>query len=244
MKLQILSDIHIEHHMDGGRDFVKSMDPTGVDVLILAGDIGTFFRGQELYAFFGMVCKKYPKVLYILGNHEHYQYDPTRTARGVKELKKIFADQLTVLDSSFVYEFGGKRFFGDTMWYQDRPDNFMHEEFFPDFKWIKHCKPFVYDQNPVFRANADKLVQKGDIVITHHLPSDRSVCPSWKASQTNRFFVSAMDDLIADRQPALWIHGHTHTGCDYVADNTRIICNPFGYPGAHVGFRENLIVEV
>ena len=39
MRLQLLSDLHFEFHRDGGRSFVDSLDPGGIDVLVLAGDI-------------------------------------------------------------------------------------------------------------------------------------------------------------------------------------------------------------
>jgi Icc-related predicted phosphoesterase len=32
-------------------------------------------------------------------------------------------------------------------------------------------------------------------------------------------------------RPALWLHGHTHGSCDYKLGDTRVVCNPMGYPG-------------
>jgi predicted phosphodiesterase len=39
MHIQLLSDLHFEFHADHGQSFVESLDPRGVDVLVLAGDI-------------------------------------------------------------------------------------------------------------------------------------------------------------------------------------------------------------
>jgi len=39
MKLQIMSDLHLEMHADRGVEFIRHLDPTGVEVLVLAGDI-------------------------------------------------------------------------------------------------------------------------------------------------------------------------------------------------------------
>ena len=36
--------------------------------------------------------------------------------------------------------------------------------------------------------------------------------------------------LVERYQPALWIHGQTHEACDYLIGQTRIVCNPRGYP--------------
>ena len=41
MKLQIMSDLHLEMHADGGAELIRELDPTGVDVLVLAGDFTT-----------------------------------------------------------------------------------------------------------------------------------------------------------------------------------------------------------
>lgn len=39
MKLAILSDLHLEMRRKTARKFVDDLDPTGVDVAVLAGDI-------------------------------------------------------------------------------------------------------------------------------------------------------------------------------------------------------------
>ena len=39
MIVQLLSDLHLEMHRDDGRSFLASLDPSGVDLLIVAGDV-------------------------------------------------------------------------------------------------------------------------------------------------------------------------------------------------------------
>lgn len=41
MKLQTMSDLHLEMHAEGGAELIRELDPTGVDLLVLAGDITT-----------------------------------------------------------------------------------------------------------------------------------------------------------------------------------------------------------
>jgi hypothetical protein len=54
-----------------------------------------------------------------------------------------------------------------------------------------------------------------------------------------------MKELIVAREPALWIHGHTHHAMDYRIGPTRILCNPLGYPHeANDGFDPRLTVEL
>ena len=35
---------------------------------------------------------------------------------------------------------------------------------------------------------------------------------------------------VRERQPKLWIHGHSHDRCDYLLGKTRVVANPLGYP--------------
>jgi predicted phosphodiesterase len=49
MKIQVMSDLHLEMHADGGAELIRELDRTGVDVLVLAGDI-TMARYYESLA--------------------------------------------------------------------------------------------------------------------------------------------------------------------------------------------------
>lgn len=73
------------------------------------------------------------------------------------------------------------------------------------------------------------------VVITHHLPSRRLVSarfwPSDGSDGVNGGFASNCDNLIATKEPWLWIHGHTHDTIDTQMWKTRIVCNPAGYRG-------------
>lgn len=86
------------------------------------------------------------------------------------------------------------------------------------------------------------------VVVTHHLPSMRSVAPRFADMFGCAGFASRVDDLFG--RCGLWIHGHTHDGFDYVAGGTRVICNPRGYARWGVDDAENrrfdpgLVVEV
>jgi Icc-related predicted phosphoesterase len=74
--------------------------------------------------------------------------------------------------------------------------------------------------------------KKPDIVITHHAPSFRSIVPKFQRDfPSNFYYYSELDYFIEQNQNIkLWIHGHTHGFADYMIGNTRVICNPLGYP--------------
>lgn len=83
-------------------------------------------------------------------------------------------------------------------------------------------------------------------MVTHHLPSHRSTAARFVRSPLNRFFVCDVEPLIVDRQPRLWVHGHTHAAMDYRIGATRVVCNPLGYPGEGGGDagRVGFVVEI
>ena len=90
------------------------------------------------------------------------------------------------------------------------------------------------------------------VVVTHHLPSEKSVHPRYANSELNPAFTSRIDDTIGLAD--LWLHGHTHESCDYLVEGAngqvaRVVCNPRGYSrhGSDIenfSFNPSLIVEI
>jgi predicted phosphodiesterase len=76
------------------------------------------------------------------------------------------------------------------------------------------------------------------IVVTHHLPSMRSVAQRYKKDLVSAGFASNLDALV-DQGASLWVHGHTHSSCRWRAPGgTLVVCNPAGY-ALRSGGREN-----
>lgn len=59
-------------------------------------------------------------------------------------------------------------------------------------------------------------------------------------------YASDLEEMILELKPNIWFHGHIHTSSDYWLGETRVICNPFGYPGKeeNPSFNPNLIAEL
>ena len=125
MKIGICSDLHLEFGP------ITINNPGNVEVLILSGDILVerdldifdqrqvdmgFMRkkAQSFHEFFQHVCKEFPKVIYIMGNHEHYHGDFKHT---LTELRRKLAhyDNLHILERD-ILEVGDITFIGATLW--------------------------------------------------------------------------------------------------------------------------------
>jgi predicted phosphodiesterase len=226
MRIQVLSDLHIEVHADRGDSFVRSLDPTGVDVLVLAGDIAA---GEIIPEVLTRFCRRYEnaKVLYVHGNHEFFGSNRDRVVQWTRtaEVENV---NLTWLDNSLT-EIDGQRFLGTPLWFSSNPETQRLKGNIGDFEHIRGYEAWVYEENAHALRFLNQELQEGDVVITHHLPHDRSIAPQFRGSPINVFFLCDQQDLITNRKPALWVHGHTHSSMNYHVGPTQIVCNPFGY---------------
>lgn len=241
MKLKLVSDVHFEFHADGGKSFVESLDPSGCDALVVAGDLCTVSRG--LMNGLSMLCRRFPEVVFVEGNHEHYGSERGRV-RATLRLSAERHPNLRVLDCG-VIELAGGRILGAPLWFPDTPLARQLAPDWSDFQCAKKLSSWVYRENARAVEFLRRELREGDAVVTHHLPSWRSVHPRYAREPSNCFFVCDLEPLIAERRPAVWMHGHTHESMDYRIGPTRVVCNPFGYAGRDLNprFRDDLVVE-
>lgn len=247
MKLHVLSDLHTEF-----ADF--SPPETDADVVILAGDIGVGLGGIEWAA------RQFPKalVIYVPGNHEFYGHDIGLTGG----LKAAAPANIHVLNNDKL-EIHGIRFLGSTLWtdfnlHGDEEAWFARQyakRLMKDFASIHNGSRRFTPEDSVELHEASNTWLVGElerkfegptVVVTHHLPASTSVAKRYANDPLNPAFASRLEDVIEKHRPDLWIHGHTHAPCDYELFDTRIICNPLGYPGEnrHSEFRDDLVVSI
>jgi Icc-related predicted phosphoesterase len=247
MKLHVLSDLHTEF-----ADF--SPPGTDADVVILAGDIGVGLGGIEWVAW------QFPTapVIYVPGNHEFYGYDIGLT----DELISSAPANIHVLNNDRL-ELDGVRFLASTLWtdfklYGDGEAWFARQrakQLMEDFASIRNGRRQFTPEDSVEVHRASKtwlvgeLERKFDgptVVVTHHLPASTSIAERYANDSLNPAFASRLEDVIEKYRPELWIHGHTHVPCDYELFDTRIVCNPRGYPGETRDscFQAGLIVKI
>lgn len=239
MKILILSDLHLE--------FASFTPPTvKVDVVILAGDI--WKKDQGIY--WARETWPHTEIIYVAGNHEFYNSD----RNAALSLLGSAAEDTGVhfLDNDEVV-INGVRFLGATLWTDfllfglTRQELCMNagREGINDFSVIfENGILFTPDDavricNTSIRWLKSKLIDNSyegkTVVITHHLPSMKSVADRYKRDLLSACFASNLDVLLGHSE--LWIHGHTHDSFDYTVNGTRVICNPLGY--VYRGHQEN-----
>ena len=160
MKIALASDVHLEFG-------TITLDNTeGADVLVLAGDICVakhFVDGKPTYMqhlakeyreFFGHVCKEFPHVVMICGNHEHYHGNVAHTYRILKE--HLDYPNLHILEKE-TWTHMGHTFVGGTLWTdmnRSDPLTLMHtQSSMNDFREVLNSNRMVVRNVPVYERN-------------------------------------------------------------------------------------------
>ncbi len=218
------------------------------DVLVLVGDILTFrmFGDEECSEIWKSLASKAKMVFYVPGNHEFYGGSVVKGLERLLKMEAAFPSNVKLIspDEAHIHVYEGRRFLGGTLWFPDGEGNVKYSQYLGDFHHIKGFTPWVYEENRRTEAFLRKNVREGDVVVTHHLPSAESVDRKYVGSPLNRFFVSECGDVIESARPVLWLHGHTHSSCDYKKGATRVVCNPMGYPNEVSEYDRNSLVEL
>ena len=245
MRIHCMSDIHFEHmRREFGEEFFRlhveliARDPA--KLLILAGDICQIGRNEVAWRHrLAQLCGSYEKVLYVTGNHEHYSSSFLEVDRYLEEIDQHpdFHNFVQLAHGPYTYE--GQRFVGGTMWFPDTGEDKWIKRMMSDFGVIgtgaNPFEPEVYNRHQDFVQKVVGSLRFGDVVVTHHLPLPASIDKQYAGSPINPFFMADMTyHLHEGTLPKLWIHGHTHTLCDYEhqvgESKMRVYCNPHGYP--------------
>jgi Icc-related predicted phosphoesterase len=129
MKIAVCSDLHLEfsdldltndENADvlilGGDIFVADdcQNFRDIDEQILAATPSMLERGQRYYHFLKRCSERFPQVVFIMGNHEHYHGDFGKTANIIRTLVGEFSN-VHFLDKEWCI-INGILFFGGTLW--------------------------------------------------------------------------------------------------------------------------------
>ena len=253
MRFQLLSDLHLERY-----PFFEPQAAEDVDVLVLAGDIGSYQAGSFLRADdFGLERfsprhGQWKTVLFVPGNHEYDQREFLPTHARLQEICASL--DITFLErSSVVLE--GVRFIGTTLW--------------SDFDALASTLAASASQTQVlklrdkaFRA-ANFYLRKfstlvdGELMLADKMRELSLECQAWLAEELNKDFdgktvvVTHFAPSLKSADPRygvtpgtagfcnsldhllekadVWAHGHLHCPNSYQVGRCRVVANTRGY---------------
>jgi predicted phosphodiesterase len=253
VKLQLMSDLHLERNSA----FQPQAVP-GVDLLVLAGDIGSYQAGSRLgehgpEADWGLgrfAQGAWPQVIYVPGNHE-YDGLPWPQAR---DALRACAERLGMLwlDRE-VRVIQGVRFIGCTLWADfdllvdaKGPMAAQIKARLKAFKaanfYLRKFSALGADGQPLLAESMRELALadqtwlrealqqpfEGKTVVITHF------APSGRSADPRYGATpgtAGFCNALDDLLPLadLWLHGHLHCPHDYVVGRCRVVANPLGY---------------
>jgi predicted phosphodiesterase len=246
MKIHILCDLHIEFE-----EFI--MPDSDSDIVILAGDTHVGLEGIKWV--FENIKEK--PVIYIFGNHEYYNHAYPKLLDKAREL--TIGTNVNILENDIItiedYQFMGCSLWTDFKLLNDyKLSSHAAQELMTDFKRIRvnpKYHKFTPDVSSLvhkislkwLRENSQNKYKK--IIATHHAPSMLSIPEQFRDDMVSAAYASNLEYFIKSNSINLWIHGHIHHSSDYVLHDTRVICNPRGYPDeSETGFNPKLVINV
>jgi Icc-related predicted phosphoesterase len=242
MRLQILSDLHLERHPDW-----RPTPAPGADVLVLAGDIGSYQDGSRLngddFGLARFAPARHPgawrEVLFVPGNHEYDGLDHDITRARLRATCERLG--IVWLDRA-VHHIDGVRFIGTTLWSDfaalGRIDKAQRAA-----DWYLSRNTTRRDGRPLLAADLREMALDcqrwlrgalaepheagATVVVTHFAPTLASADPRYGLTPGTAGFCNALDDLLEG--VTLWVHGHLHCPVNHLTRGCRIVANPFGY---------------
>ncbi len=248
MKFYYCSDLHLDNYYFSTR--IGSYYPTALlndinndfkeSVLLIAGDLAEKKYMDNHIQLLKKICKKFKFVLFVEGNHENYEWNMSNEYNYSKIAKNFIHlnNEMFEIENIIIY--------GGTLWCNlnelSSLDKFNISQMISDFRIINindTDKMSIEYMTNLYNKFIEGLIEtqlkvdnenKQLIILSHFAPSIKSVTPGYENSALNPYFCNNLDDLIKSSNIHTLVHGHVHSSHDYMINNTKILCNPRGYP--------------
>lgn len=251
-----MSDLHLE-----GQPSFQARPAPGADLLVLAGDIGSYQPGSRLDEDDFGLARFSPRhgwpvpVLYVPGNHEYDALDFDETHARLRET----CDRLDItwLEREVLVR-DGVRFIGTTLWSDfdalvlqpGQPEPTVQEQ-------LKQREKAFRAANFYLRKAA--ALRNGELMLAEGWREQGLVCQAWLREALAQPFdgttvvVTHFAPSLRSADPRygvtpatagfcnslqdlmaradLWLHGHLHCAHDYVEAGCRVVTNTLGYAG-------------
>ena len=233
--VQIISDLHIEFKSNVVPDPLDFVTPVS-DILVMAGDIGSLYKLEQLKGFLQRLCVYFKTVLYVPGNHEYYMIDKMKPLNmkflfnRLYYLEKNISNLFILNRKSF--RIGDTCIVGCTLWSK------LDIQLPKYIVKINKINTKLYNYN--FHSDLNYIHKMIDycqikkiklVVVTHYCPTYKVLLNTRKKKKFYSLYSSNLDELLSSKKIDTWICGHNHSNFDYVTPlGTRLVSNQKGKP--------------
>jgi hypothetical protein len=249
-----MSDLHLEGHPG-----YRPRAAPGAELLVLAGDIGSYQHGSQLKEQDFGLGRFSPKqgwpvpVLYVPGNHEYDALDFDDTHVRLRETCEALGITWLEREERIV---GGIRFLGTTLWADFDALLTQPGSGEPTLQEILRQRHKAYRAANYYLKKAAALRQ-GEMMLAEGWREQALLCQAWLREALARPFAGTTV-VVTHFAPSLrsadprygvtpatagfcnslddllaraqfWMHGHLHCQQDYVVNGCRVLANTLGY---------------
>ncbi len=254
MKIQLLSDLHLEVH-----PHYQPHHARGSEVLVLAGDIGSYQKGSRLedpdfgLARFSPLHGWPTPVLFVPGNHE---YDMLDFDEAHERLRATCERLGLIWLEREVLELQGVRFIGTTLWSDFDALGPAQDDPYATIGAQLKARERAY-RAANFYLRTTGTVRDGIPMLAEQVREQSLLCQAWLRAALARPFagvtvaVTHFAPSLRSADPrygltpgtagfcnamddslaraGLWLHGHLHAPSDYWRNGCHVLANPLGY---------------
>jgi predicted phosphohydrolase len=247
---QIASDLHIEYKNNDVPDPLSLITPVA-DYLILAGDIGSFYKINQLQKFLTELCKHFVKVFYIPGNQEYYMFKEYKPLPFDYLLKRMYEienniNNLFILNRSSII-INDICITGCTLWSKPEIEipkyivriNGINNKIYEE----NHKSDLMYIEKMIDYTQNNNLKL---LVVTHYCPTYKVLENTKRKDKYISLYVSNLDNLLTSEKVNTWVCGHIHKNFDFFTENgTRVVGNQKGKQKDKINdFYKNFTVNI
>jgi predicted phosphohydrolase len=245
--IQIASDLHIEEVLNPDPlDYIKPSS----EILILAGDIGSLYKIEQLTNFLKKLSKFFKIILYIPGNHEYYVTKNYKTLT-IKELNNRLYTIQDKIKNIYIVNKSSIRIndlciVGCTLW-----SNPQHQipPFIVKISGI-NTKIYKNNHNDHLKYINDMIEycknRNFKLVVVTHYPPTQKVLSNNKRNKFLSLYVNNLDYLLQIDKINTWICGHVHQNFDFISEKgTRVVGNQKGKIKDKIkDYKKDLCIEI
>ncbi len=213
MKIALCSDLHLEFGS------ISLENTENADVLILSGDIcvakelyekDTHSHGDDktskFHTFFQECCERFPHVVYVLGNHEHYHGDFAKSLGNLREHLGYLVN-LHILEKEYV-QLGDCMFFGGSLWTDmNKEDPITIQRikgYMNDYRIIEDSNEVVHFKSPVYGRKEDGSMDFDNVISVEFHTRNAKFSPE-KSVTEHKETMRLLKEALASRPTEKWV---------------------------------------